>query len=58
MEMSTSMINSTILSRGQLSDPPKIVPLINRDYSLTFGKKRYEKDTIFGDANSHDSTIA
>jgi hypothetical protein len=46
------------LVQGYLSDPPKIVPLINRDYSLTFGKKRYEKDTIFGDANSHDSTIA
>ena len=30
--------------------PPKIVPVIIRDYSLTFGKKQYKKDTIFGDA--------
>ena len=29
-----------------------------RDYSLTFGKKQYEKDTIFGDANSHHSSVA
>ena len=38
--------------------PPKIVPVIIRDYSLTFGKKQYEKDTIFGDANSHHSTVS
>ena len=38
--------------------PPKLVPVIIRDYSLTFGKKQYEKDTIFGDANSHHSTVA
>lgn len=38
--------------------PPKIVPVIIRDYSLTFGKKQYEKDTIFGDANSHHPPVA
>ena len=38
--------------------PPKIVPVIIRDYSLTFGKKQYEKDTIFGDANSYHSSVA
>jgi hypothetical protein len=43
---------------GEMYAPPKIVPFIIRDYSLTFGKKQYEKDTIFGDANSHHSTVS
>jgi|LauGreDrversion4_2_1035121.scaffolds.fasta_scaffold29317_3 hypothetical protein len=37
---------------------PKIAQVIMKDYSLAFGEFQYEKDTIFGNANSYHSSVA
>ena len=38
--------------------PPKIVPVIMKDYSLAFGEFQYEQDTILRYANSYHSSVA
>ena len=42
---------------ASLYAPPKIVPVIIRDYSLTSCKKQYKRVTIFGGSNSYHSSV-